>query len=61
MKLTKPDYFDRFHCLAGGCPDSCCQEWEVQVDPDSASRYRKLPGPLGNDLRRVLRDEDGET
>ena len=61
MKITKPDYFDRFRCLAGGCPDSCCQEWEVQVDPDSASRYRKLPGPLGNDLRRVLRDEDGET
>ena len=61
MKITKPDYFERFRCLAGGCPDSCCKEWEVQVDPDSASRYRKLPGPLGNDLRRVLRDEDGET
>lgn len=61
MKITKPDYFDRFRCLAGGCPDSCCKEWEVQVDADSASRYRKLPGPLGNELRRVLRDEDGET
>ena len=61
MEITKPGYFDRFRCLAGHCPDSCCQEWEVQVDPDSASRYRKLPGPLGNDLRRILRDEDGET
>ena len=60
MKITKPDYFDRFRCLAGGCPDSCCKEWEVQVDPDSAARYRGLPGPLGDDLRRVLRDEDGE-
>ena len=61
MKITKPDYYDRFRCLAGGCPDSCCKEWEVQVDADSASRYRKLPGPLGDDLRRVLREEDGET
>ena len=60
MKITKPDYFDRFRCLAGGCPDSCCKEWEVQVDAASASRYRELPGPLGDDLRRVLRDEDGE-
>ena len=60
MKITKPDYYDRFRCLAGGCPDSCCKEWEVQVDPDSAARYRGLPGPLGDDLRRVLRDEDGE-
>ena len=61
MIITKPGYFDRFRCLAGSCPDSCCKEWEVQVDPDSVSRYRKLPGPLGNDLRRILREEDGET
>ena len=61
MKITKPDYFDRFHCLAGSCPDSCCQEWEVQVDADSAAAYRALPGILGDCLRHCLRDEDGET
>lgn len=61
MKITKPDYFDRFHCLAGSCPDSCCQEWEVQVDADSAACYRALPGTLGDCLRRCLRDEDGDT
>ena len=61
MKITKPDYFDRFRCLADLCPDSCCKEWEVQVDADSAFRYRKLPGALGDALRRCLRDEGGET
>ena len=61
MKLTKPDYFDRFRCLAGCCPDSCCKEWEVQVDADSAAAYRALPGTLGDDLRRCLADKDGET
>lgn len=61
MKITKPDYFDRFHCLAGSCPDSCCQEWEVQVDGDAAAFYRQLPGALGDDLRRCLRDENEET
>ena len=60
MKITKPDYFDRFRCLAANCPDSCCKEWEVQVDPHAAARYRNLPGALGEDLRRVLRMEDGE-
>lgn len=60
MKITKPDYFDRFRCLADRCPDSCCKEWEVQVDPRAAARYRELPGTLGEDLRRCLRDEDGE-
>lgn len=61
MKITKPDYFDRFRCLAGSCPDSCCREWEVQVDADSSAAYRALPGALGDDLRRCLRDEEGET
>lgn len=61
MQITKPDYFDRFRCLAGSCPDSCCREWEVQVDEDAAVRYRALPGVLGDDLRAALRDADGET
>ena len=61
MKITKPDYFDGFRCVASACPDSCCKEWEVQVDPDTAARYRELTGVLGDDLRKVLRDEDGET
>ena len=61
MEITKPGYFDRFRCLAGHCPDSCCQEWEVPVDGDAAAFYRQLPGALGDDLRRCLRDENEET
>lgn len=61
MLITKPDYFDRFRCVAGACPDSCCKEWEVQVDAASARFYRSLPGALGDRLREVLRVEDGET
>lgn len=56
-----PEYFHRFQCLAGACPDSCCQGWEVQVDADSAARYRALPGALGDCLRAALRDADRET
>ena len=61
MFITKPDYFDRFRCIAGACPDSCCKEWDVQIDGTSAEYYRTLPGQLGDRLREVLRDEDGET
>ena len=61
MKITKPAYFDSFRCIAGACPDSCCKEWDVQVDADSAAFYRSLPGPLGDRLRQVLKDEAGET
>ena len=61
MLTFKPDYFDRFRCIADKCPDSCCKEWEVQVDDDTAAYYRSLPGCLGDRLREVLRTEDGET
>ena len=40
MIITKPDYYDRFRCAGGSCPDSCCQSWEVDVDEASAARYR---------------------
>lgn len=60
MQEYAPNYFYDFSCIADACPDSCCKEWEVDVDSASAAFYRSLPGPLGDDLRSVLRDtEDG--
>ena len=61
MRITKPTYFDTFRCIAGACPDSCCKEWDVQVDEAAAAQYRALSGPLGDRLREVMREEDGET
>ena len=61
MKIRKPHYFDGFRCIAGACPDSCCKEWSVQVDEDAAAFYRSLTGPLGDRLREVLTQEDGDT
>lgn len=61
MKITKPAYYDTFRCLASGCPDSCCKEWAVQVDPQAAALYSTLPGELGDRLRAVMTEEDGDT
>lgn len=57
MKIFKPAYFDSFRCIADSCPDSCCKEWEVEVDDCSARLYRSLSGSLGDRLRSVLRDD----
>ena len=57
MLITEPSYYRLFHCIAGDCPDSCCKEWEVQVDADSAACYRALPSSLGDRLRQVLVDD----
>lgn len=61
MQISKPSYYDSFRCVAGSCPDSCCKEWSVTVDPATAARYRSLPGGLGDTLRGVLLKEDGDT
>lgn len=61
MILRKPSVYDRFSCIASQCPDSCCKDWSVTVDPESAAFYRSLPGPLGQRLRQVLQEEDGDT
>ena len=61
MKIFYPPYYKDFHCLAAACPDSCCKEWTVDVDSESAEKYRALPGALGDRLRQVLSQEDGFT
>ena len=61
MRVTVPDYYENFHCLAGNCPHTCCEKWEVVIDEDSAAFYETVPGPLGGKLRTALkRDEDGD-
>lgn len=56
MEVLFPAYYHDFRCIAGACPDSCCKEWTVDVDPASAAYYRQLSGPLGDRLRSVLAD-----
>ena len=61
MRVTVPDYYENFRCLAGACPHTCCEKWEVVIDEDSAAFYQTVPGPLGEKLRSALkRDEDGD-
>lgn len=61
MKIITPTYYYKFHCLAAACPDSCCKEWAVQVDDRAVELYRALPGQLGDRLRQVMHEEDGDT
>ena len=61
MELFYPSYYKIFSCIASHCPDSCCHEWDVQVDAASAARWRSMEGDLGDALRASLYDEDGET
>jgi len=57
MQIFKPAYYSRFSCIADQCPDSCCKEWEVEIDPQTAALYRSLESPLGECLRAVMKED----
>ena len=61
MELIYPSYYKSFVCIADNCPDSCCHEWDVEVDEATAACYRAMEGELGADLRKDLYEEDGRT
>lgn len=60
MKLRFLRGFSEFRCTAGDCPDTCCRDWAVALDPDAARRYRALAGPLGKTLRQAMGKLKGE-
>lgn len=46
MKIVKPTFYKTFKCIAGDCPDSCCQGWEVDADSNSLEYYKTLDNSL---------------
>lgn len=62
MILRTPSFYKDFRCIAGDCPDSCCQGWEVDADSDSLEYYKTLSGDIRNRIDSVLdKDEFGNT
>jgi lysine-N-methylase len=56
MKVTVPDYYKDFKCIAGVCEDTCCAGWQVDVDDASYAYYKTITGPFGDRLKSVMID-----
>ena len=60
MEIVKPEFFDSFKCIADRCPDTCCAGWDVEIDDESAEKYKHETGCLGEYFEKHLTtDEDG--
>ena len=60
MRIRVPAYYGHLRCLAGACPHTCCEKWEVVIDQETARLYAGVPGPLGEKLRAAMQvDGDG--
>ena len=60
MLIEYPESYNRFSCLKDECPDTCCKEWEVDIDEESRQYYMQVPGPFGERLRSHMTQEEGE-
>ena len=53
MKYVQFDYVNKFSCLAGKCPDTCCKDWQIILDEDAIARYASLPVSWANRCARL--------
>ena len=56
MRLIAPDYYPEFRCIADKCRHSCCIGWEIDIDPDTREKYRRVPGDFGKRLNAAIDD-----
>lgn len=48
-------YISAFSCLASACPDTCCANWQICIDEDTAREYLNDGGEVGNVARENMR------
>ena len=39
----RPDYSQKFRCLAEACDENCCSGWSIPIDADTLESYRNHP------------------
>lgn len=54
MQVVTPEFAKNFVCAAGACPDTCCQGWQVIIDPQTLEYYQHLDGELGEAVRAAI-------
>ena len=61
MREIYPSFYHKFKCIANRCEDSCCKDWDIDVDSATEQFYQTVKGPLGDKIRALLiTDEYGE-
>lgn len=59
MFTIKPDFYDKFKCIADKCSDSCCIGWEIDVDETALEKYQAMQSPLGDEIcSKIIKSED---
>lgn len=61
MKKYYPSYYEKFSCIAGECPDSCCKAWEIIIDKNTYNKYLNINDSIGEIIRDcIITDIEGD-
>ncbi len=59
MQFTIPHYYNKFRCVAGECPDTCCAGWAIMIDDVTKKRYQIRKDALGRRLHHCIDWKNG--
>lgn len=54
MNVFKPNYYDRFECIADKCKHNCCIGWEIDIDDESMEKYKLAEGVTAKKLKENI-------
>lgn len=55
MQYRTASFYKEFHCIGGICEDSCCENWEIDLDEISLKNYMRQKGDFGKRLKENTR------
>ena len=58
MNYRTVSYYNEFKCIGGACEDSCCDNWEIDLDDGSLKFYMSQKGDFGKRLKKCTRVKD---
>ena len=61
MHTVIPSFYPDFQCRASRCRHSCCKGWEIDIDEDTAEKYRTMTGPMSEEIRSHIIEENDTT
>ena len=50
MDIYAPSYYKKFVCIADKCKNSCCIDWEIDIDSDTYEKYIAEGGRLSESI-----------
>lgn len=60
MKCIYTDLYEKFRCVGGACPDSCCSKgWTITIDDSTLKKYDDIDGDFGKEIRACIEKRAG--